>query len=166
MNAQLPDFHFDYYVDHIGVAVNSLEEGSKFYNVMGLKDFKVEEVPTEKVKVGFIEFHGDKTTKIELLEPTSDESSIAKFLKKKGPGIHHICLRVKSLKRILVELKEKNIQLIHETPVPGAHNCEVAFIHPKSCGGVLVELSEKLMGSSQGESLESSENSQEKRGES
>jgi methylmalonyl-CoA/ethylmalonyl-CoA epimerase len=144
MDISLGDFHFDYYVDHIGIAVDTLEEGIKPYQFMGLKDYKVEEVPSEKVRVGFIEFDGDKSTKIELLEPTSEDSPIAQFLKKRGPGVHHICLRVKFLDKLLKQLLESGIRLINEEPVPGAHSCKVAFVHPKSCGGVLIELSEKI----------------------
>ncbi|MBT4760648.1 MAG: methylmalonyl-CoA epimerase [Bdellovibrionaceae bacterium] len=144
MTFTLPNFHFDYHLDHIGIAVNSLEEGAQFYRFLGMKDMLIEEVASEKVRVGFIDFNGDKTTRIELLEATDDSSPIAQFIKKRGVGIHHICLRVKSLVEILKQLKDDNIRLIHETPKIGAHNCMIAFIHPSSCGGVLVELSEKM----------------------
>ncbi len=127
-------------LDHIGVATPSLDEAN-FFKLLGLPDGGVEEVPTEKVKVGF--FKTDNEATVELLEPTSDESPIAKFLDKRGPGIHHICFRVEGIDALVATLKEKGIRLINEEPRPGAHNCRVVFIHPKSTGGVLVELSEK-----------------------
>ena len=132
-------FGFD--LDHIGIAVNSIEEGQGFYKALGFTQIHTEEVPTEKVKVGMYELGND--SRIELLEPTSEDSPIAKFLAKKGPGIHHICLRVENIKEVLHNLKSQGIQLINEEPKPGAHGCQVAFVHPKSAGGVLVELSQK-----------------------
>lgn len=127
-------------LDHIGVATHSLKEAD-FFKILGLADGGVEEVPTEKVKVGFYETGNNAT--VELLEPTSDESPIAKFLDKRGPGIHHICFRVQGIDQLVSHLKAKGIRLINEEPRIGAHNCRVVFIHPKSTGGVLVELSEK-----------------------
>lgn len=105
----------------------------------------VEEVPGEKVKVGMFELDND--ARIELLEPMSSDSAIAKFLATRGPGIHHICLKVKNIRAILKTLKAQGVRLVHEEPVPGAHNCLIAFVHPKSTGGVLIELSEKQGGS-------------------
>ena len=131
-------------LDHIGVAVESLEQGRSFYEALGLGKMSVENVPTEKVNVGMFELGNN--ARIELLEPTSPDSAIAKFLSKRGPGIHHICLKVKDVRSILKTLKAQGVQLIHETPVPGAHNCLIAFIHPKSTGGVLIELSESQAG--------------------
>lgn len=128
-------------LDHIGVAVENLATGSAFYKALGFKEMHVETVPTEKVKVGMFELANQ--SRIELLEPTSPDSPIAKFLLKRGPGVHHICLKVTGLQAILDDLKKSGVQLINESPVPGAHNCMVAFIHPKSTGGVLIELSEK-----------------------
>ena len=81
---------------------------------------------------------------LELLEPTSDDSPIAKFLDKKGPGIHHVCLRVEDLEAKLKELKASGVRLINEEPKQGAHGCRIAFVHPKSTGGILLELSEKV----------------------
>ena len=131
-----------YALDHIGIAVESIEKGMEFYRALGYGDVKTEEVESEKVKVAFIPTSNGAN--LELLEATSEESPIAKFLAKKGPGIHHICLRVTDLRQVLADLKARGVRLIHDEPKKGAHNCEVAFIHPKSAGGVLVELSEKL----------------------
>ena len=131
---------FNIELDHIGIATPSIESSS-FFKILGLPDGGQEEVTSEKVKVGFYETLNKAT--IELLEPTSDESPIAKFLGKRGPGIHHICFRVKGMDALVKHLKDNNIQLINEEPRVGAHSCRVVFIHPKSTGGVLVELSEK-----------------------
>lgn len=129
-------------IDHIGVAVKNLEEGFKIYRTMGWSDFDIEEVPTEKVKVGFIKF--ENQVNIELLEPTTDDSVIAKFLTKRGPGIHHICYRVKHIEKVMETLKNEGVRLLDEKPRIGAHNCKVCFIHPASNNGVLIELSEKM----------------------
>lgn len=128
-------------LDHIGIAVESLANGKPFYEGLGLGDMHVEEVPGEKVKVGMFELDND--SRIELLEPTSPDSAVAKFLSSRGPGIHHICLRVSDIRSTLKALKAQGVKLVHEEPVQGAHNCLIAFVHPKSTGGVLIELSEK-----------------------
>ena len=128
-------------LDHIGIAVKNLEESFKFYKLMGWSSLKTETVESEKVKVGFIEFNNQ--VNIELLEATSDESPVAKFIAKRGAGIHHICFRVKNIREVMKTLKSSGVQLINAEPKMGAHNCLVAFIHPKSTGGVLIELSEK-----------------------
>lgn len=127
-------------LDHIGVATPGITEGN-FFDILGLKKGGVEEVPTEKVKVGF--YGTDNQANIELLEPTDPESPIAKFLDKRGAGVHHICFRVQGIDEVVKVLKDKGVRLINEEPRPGAHNCRVVFVHPKSAGGVLVELSEK-----------------------
>lgn len=127
-------------LDHIGIATPEIQE-SHFFKWLGLQDGGSEEVPTENVKVGF--FGTDNGANIELLEPTSPESPIAKFLDKRGPGIHHICFRVEDIDSVVEDLKSQGVRFINEEPRPGAHNCRVVFIHPKSTGGVLVELSEK-----------------------
>jgi methylmalonyl-CoA/ethylmalonyl-CoA epimerase len=128
-------------VDHIGIAVKSLEQSLSFYTeTLRLPMLGIEEVPTQKVKVAFIEV-GE--TKIELLEPTSNESPIAKFIEKRGEGIHHVALGVESIEERIADMKEKGIKMIDEVPRPGAHNTKVAFMHPKSTGGVLFEFCEK-----------------------
>jgi len=131
----------EYDLDHIGIAVKSLDEGKVFYQALGMSDMEVETVASEKVKVGF--FTLKNGSRIELLEPTSEDSTIAKYLQKRGPGIHHICLRVQNIREVMKNLKAKGIKVLSEEPKRGAHNCLVAFVHPASAGGVLVELSEK-----------------------
>ncbi len=127
-------------IDHIGIAVNSIEEASKVYTTLGLTAHGVEEVEEQKVKVAFFPC-GD--SEIELLESTSPDGPIAKFIEKKGEGIQHIALRVDNLEEALAELKAKGIRLIDETPRYGAGGARIAFLHPKSTGGVLIELSER-----------------------
>jgi methylmalonyl-CoA/ethylmalonyl-CoA epimerase len=136
----LVDFEFD----HVGIAVKSLTEGSKMYESMGLTHSSIEEVASEKVRVKMFELNNN--SRIELLEPTSVDSTVAKFLEKRGPGIHHICLRVKNIRDVLGRLKTAGVRLIHEQPFRGAHDCDVAFIHPSSAGGVLIELSQPMKG--------------------
>ncbi len=127
-------------LDHLGIAVASLSEGSKFYRSLGFTEMPTEDVPTEQVRVGFLKL--DNMASIELLEATSDESPIAKFLAMRGAGIHHVCLRVSRLDQVVSQLKAAGVRLVNETPRPGAHGCRVVFVHPASTGGVLLELSE------------------------
>ena len=127
-------------LDHIGIAVKDLAESQKFYELLGWTSMPTEVVESEKVKVGFLNM--ENKCAIELLESTSEDGPIAKFLEKRGPGIHHICLRVKDIHKTLDELKAKNIRLINSEPKVGAHNCLVAFVHPQATGGVLLELSQ------------------------
>jgi len=138
VNWTLPEFEYE--LDHIGVAVNSLDEATPFYQSLGFHSACVEEVPREKVKVAMYELGNQ--CRIELLEATHPESPIARFLQKKGPGIHHICLRVKDLESTLGFLKENHVKLINDKPQRGAHNCWVAFVHPHATKGVLIELSQ------------------------
>lgn len=127
-------------ISHIGIAVKSLEEAIPLYrDVYGLELEGIEEVPGEKVRVAFFPL-GE--TRLELLEPTSPESPIAKFIEKRGEGIHHIAYEVDQLEEKLSQFKENGIQLIHEQPKPGAHNMLIAFAHPKATGGVLTEFCE------------------------
>ncbi|KKK33265.1 lactoylglutathione lyase [Mesobacillus campisalis] len=128
-------------VDHIGVAVRSLEEALPFYtDVLRLPLLGIEEVASERVKVAFLKV-GE--VKIELLEPTSSESPIARFIEKRGEGIHHVALGVDSIQERIDELKDKGIAMIQDKPKKGAHDALVAFMHPKSTGSVLYELCEK-----------------------
>lgn len=136
----MADWLSEFELDHVGIAVSSLSEGRKLYDALGFQSMAEEVVASEKVKVGMFKL-GNKC-QIELLEPMGEESPIAKFLSKRGPGIHHICLRVKDLRQTLLRLKKENVRLINEEPRPGAHGCQVAFIHPSSTGGVLIELSQ------------------------
>ena len=126
-------------LDHIGIAVKSIDD-AKIYKALGLRIDHVEDVATQGVKTAFLSV-GDAN--IELLEPLSPQSSVAKFIEKRGEGIHHICLRVDSIEDHLERLKAQGFRLINEAPVPGAHGCRVAFLHPAAGNGVLIELSEK-----------------------
>jgi methylmalonyl-CoA epimerase len=129
-------------LDHIGIAVKSLD-AAKVYEALGLEIDHVETVETQKVKTAFLSV-GDAS--LELLEPTSPDSPVAKFIEKRGEGIHHICLRVDDIEAHLERLVAEGYRLINEAPVPGAHGCRVAFLHPSAGNGVLIELSEKVTG--------------------
>jgi methylmalonyl-CoA/ethylmalonyl-CoA epimerase len=125
-------------IDHIGIATNSIEEGlSLWQEVLGLTPDSSEEVTDQGVKVCILRV-GD--THVELLEPLSPESPVGKFLAKRGPGMHHIAIEVKDIRGSLAELKGRGARLIDETPRVGAGGCLVAFIHPSSTNGVLLEL--------------------------
>ena len=126
-------------LDHIGIAVRSLD-AVKIYESLGLSVQHVETVETQRVKTAFLSV-GDSN--LELLEPTSPDSPIAKFIDKRGEGIHHLCFRVDDIEAHLEHLKAEGYRLINEAPVPGAHGCRVAFLHPSAGNGVLIELSEK-----------------------
>lgn len=131
-------------IDHLGIAVRSIEETSRFYrDVLGLKCTGIEEVSGQKVRVAFFLIG---QVRIELLEPTAADSPIAKFLEKKGPGIHHVAYRVDDISASLEALKKSGVRLIDETPHEGAHGASIAFLHPKSTGGVLTELCEHSAG--------------------
>ena len=127
-------------LDHIGIAVRSIE-AAKIYESLGLTVDHVEIVETQKVRTAFLSV-GD--SHLELLEPTTENSAIAKFIEKRGEGIHHLCFRVDDIEAHLAKLKSEGYRLIDEAPVPGAHGCRVAFLHPAAGNGVLIELSEKI----------------------
>jgi methylmalonyl-CoA epimerase len=127
-------------LDHIGIAVRSLD-AARIYEDLGLTVEHVETVETQRVRTAFLSV-GD--SQLELLEPTSPDSAIARFIEKRGEGIHHICLRVDDIEAHLGALQAKGYRLINEHPVPGAHGCRVAFLHPAAGNGVLIELSEKI----------------------
>ncbi|OQX71828.1 MAG: methylmalonyl-CoA epimerase [Candidatus Cloacimonas sp. 4484_275] len=127
-------------ISHIGIAVKNLEEAIQFYEKLGLKVDSIEEVPSQKVRVAFIQI-GE--VRIELLEATSEESPIAKYIEKRGEGIHHLALETDNLRQSLKETEEKGIRLIDKEPRKGAHNADIAFVHPKSSHGVLLELCEE-----------------------
>ncbi|MCD6163272.1 MAG: methylmalonyl-CoA epimerase [candidate division Zixibacteria bacterium] len=127
-------------IDHIGIAVKQISDSMEFYSsALGLKLGGTEEVPERHLKVGFIEIG---STRIELIESTSDESAIAKYIEKKGGGLHHICLSVDNIVEALTHMKNKGFKLIDNEPKDGAEGSKVAFVHPKSAGGVLIELKE------------------------
>ena len=125
-------------IDHIGIAVGNLEDSLRFFrDALGLELDPPEDVPSQRVRAHFLQA-GEAA--VELVEPTADDSPIAKFIAKRGPGLHHVALRVDDIVAALAELKAKGVRLIDEVPRPGAHNSLVAFIHPSSTHGVLVEL--------------------------
>lgn len=127
-------------LNHIGIAVQSIAEHQSFYEGnLGLEFEGFEDVPSQKVRVAFFRA-GD--VRLELLEPTSPESTIAKFIEKRGEGLHHLAYTVDDIQTRIAELKESGLRMIDETPRGGAHHMQIAFLHPKSSGGVLTELCE------------------------
>ena len=128
-------------IDHIGVAVKNIDEALKFWeDTLGIKCHGTEEVAEQKVKTAFLPVDD---TEFELLEGTSEDSPITKFIEKKGEGLQHIAIRVDNIEEALKELKEKGVRLIDETPRYGAGGAKIAFIHPKASGGVLLELCQR-----------------------
>jgi methylmalonyl-CoA/ethylmalonyl-CoA epimerase len=129
-----------YKIDHVGVAVASIDSALEIYRALGLSETRREVVPGQRVEVAFLpvgESH------VELLEPTSPDSPVAKFLEKRGGGIHHLCFAVEDLEAALADLSQRGFRLIHTSPVAGAGGKRVAFLHPEAGGGVLIELAEK-----------------------
>ena len=126
-------------LDHIGIAVESIAEGRRLYEALGLAVEGEEEVSTQGVRVAFLPV-GDG--RLELLEPMTPDSPIARHLEKRGPGLHHISLRVEDIRQSMADLRERGFELLSQEPQPGAHGCLVAFVHPRSTGGVLLELSQ------------------------
>ncbi len=128
------------HIEHIGIAVASLENAIQFYEkVLGLKCYKVEVVPDQKVRTAFF-MAGE--TKIELLESTDPEGPVAKFIEKRGEGLHHIAFSVNDIENKLLSAGQQGIKLIDEKPRKGADGLDIAFLHPKSTSGVLIELCE------------------------
>ena len=126
-------------LDHLGIAVASIDSGLAIYTALGIEVEGIEEVADQKVRVAFLPV-GD--ARIELLEPTDDTSPIARHLERRGPGLHHICLRVPDIRAAMEQLAGEGYRLLSEEPLQGAHGCLVCFVHPKSAGGVLIELSQ------------------------
>lgn len=127
-------------INHIGIAVHSIAKHHDFYEqVLGAEFESIEEVSSQKVRVGFYKL---ADVRLELLEPTDPSSAVAVFLEKRGEGLHHIAYTVSDLESRLAALKSGGIRLIDETPRPGAHRTRIAFLHPKSTCGVLTELCE------------------------
>lgn len=125
-------------INHLGIATNGIEDALKFWSeALGLENVHTEVVEDQKVRVAMLPL-GE--SRIELLEPTSDDSPISKFLEKRGGGIHHIAVEVDDIEASLAQLKAKGARLIDETPRIGAEGCLVAFVHPSSANGVLLEL--------------------------
>lgn len=128
-------------IDHLGIAVGSVEEGKKFWtDVLGLEFEGSETVEEQKVTTAFFPV-GE--SEVELLESTAPDGPVAKFIEKKGAGFQHVAFRVADINEALAELKEKGIKLIDETPRIGAGGAKIAFLHPKATGGVLVELCQR-----------------------
>ncbi len=129
------------YIEHIGIAVKDLESSIKYYeDVLGLSCYSIEEVKDQKVKTAFFQIG---QTKLELLESTSEDGPIGKFIEKKGEGIHHLAFAVDNIENQLEDASSKGVRLIDSKPRSGAEGLEIAFLHPKSTHGVLTELCEK-----------------------
>jgi methylmalonyl-CoA/ethylmalonyl-CoA epimerase len=130
------------FVDHIGIAVRDLDEGIALYGgLLGLELERIEEVPQENVKVAFLKLdRAGALGHVELLAPLSDEGNIAAFIERKGPGLHHIAFAAENIPLVLERCREAGMRLIDETPRIGAGGKQIAFLHPKSGGGVLIEV--------------------------
>ena len=125
-------------INHLGIATKGIDEALKFWaDALGLENVHTETVEDQKVRIAMLPL-GE--SRIELLEPTSEDSPISKFLEKRGGGIHHIAVEVEDIAASLANLKARGIRLIDETPRTGAEGCLVAFVHPSSANGVLLEL--------------------------
>lgn len=132
----------DCHLDHIAIAVENLEQSKKFYELLGLKFVHDEPVEEQKVMTSFA--YLDNRARVELLESTDSEGPIGKYITKKGAGLHHLCFRVPDIEAKQKFMQEHGIRFIYEEPKAGADKCLINFIHPKSTGGVLIELSQKL----------------------
>ena len=127
-------------VNHIGIAVRSIDAQRAFYEgALGAVFEGVEEVPDQKVRVGFFRVHD---VRLELLEPTDPSSTVAAFLEKRGEGLHHVAYTVEGIEERIAELKRSGLRMIDDAPRPGAHHMRIAFLHPRSTFGVLTELCE------------------------
>jgi methylmalonyl-CoA/ethylmalonyl-CoA epimerase len=126
-------------LDHIGIAVESIADARRFYEALGLTVAGEEEVASQGVRVAFLPV-GD--SRLELLEPMSETSPIARHLARRGAGLHHLCLRVPDIREAMARLAGEGYELLSEAPQVGAHECLVCFVHPRSSGGVLIELSQ------------------------
>jgi methylmalonyl-CoA epimerase len=130
-------------ISHLGIATKSIDEALKFWqDALGLENVHTETVEDQKVRVAMLPI-GD--TRIELLEATADDSPIAKFVEKRGGGIHHIAVEVENIEETLAKLKREGTRLIDESPRQGAEDCLIAFVHPSSANGVLLELIQKQL---------------------
>lgn len=125
-------------IDHLGVAVHSIDEARQFWETLGLQVSEIEEVPREGVRVAFLPVG---QSAIELLEPIGSDSPIGRFLESHGPGLHHLCLATDSIHADDARLRDAGIELLRAQPTRGAGGCWVQFVHPRSAGGVLLELS-------------------------
>ncbi len=136
-------------LNHVAIVVEDLAAALPFFrDLLGLPLARVADIPAEAVRVAFFPMEGGE---IELVQPTTPDSGVARFLARRGPGLHHICVEVEDLEATLERLRAAGVQLIHETPLLGSDGTRYAFIHPRSAFGVLVELYERLEGGSPGE---------------
>lgn len=134
-------FNKDFFLDHVAIAVKNLDRSQKIYEDLGLKfNSKREVVESQSVTTAFA--HVDEHAHLELLSPLNESGPIQKFIEKNGEGIHHMCFKVPDVVKKSEELKALGYTLIYPAPVPGANNCLVNFVHPKSTGGVLIEISQ------------------------
>jgi methylmalonyl-CoA/ethylmalonyl-CoA epimerase len=125
-------------INHVAVVVDDMEKSLSFWrDALGIPLHELRDVPAEKSQVAFLPLAG---AEVELVQPTTDDSGIAKYLAKRGPGMHHLCLEVDDIEGMMAVLREKNIRLINEQPRVAADGKKYAFVHPESTGGVLVEL--------------------------
>ncbi len=130
-------------IDHVAIIVRDIEQALLFYrNTLGIMPSEIKEVPTEQVRIAFLPIGGPGGSEIELIEPTTPDSSLAKFLEKRGEGLHHICLEVEDIDAALAEMQEKGIPVLDKQPRIAAEGRAI-FIHPRAANGVLVELVEK-----------------------
>lgn len=127
-------------LDHIGIAVEDLDAAIETYRTLGFTAEAVEDIPGFGVKVAFLPMESGS---VELVQPVKDDSAMAKYLEKKGQGIHHLCFEVADIRAELARLEAAGVQLVDKVPRQGAHGTLVAFLHPKSTGGVLIELAQK-----------------------
>ena len=143
MSQKLQDRLQDCHLDHVAIAVQNIDMAQKIYQAIGV-DFEPEQeiVESQAVRTAFGRL--DQRAKLELLEPHGESGPIHRFLEKHGPGIHHLCFRVRDVAAKCEELKGAGLVLVYQAPVKGAHDCLINFIHPKSTGGVLIELSQSL----------------------
>jgi methylmalonyl-CoA epimerase len=131
-------------VDHIAIIVRNIEQALIFYrDILGIMPGEIKEVPTEQVRIAFLPMGGPDGSEIELIEPTSTDSSLSKFLEKRGEGLHHICLEVDDIDTALVEMQEKGTPVLDKQPRIAAEGRAI-FIHPKAANGVLLELVERV----------------------
>lgn len=132
-------------LDHVGIAVNDLDAGARFWQILGLSQSGQDEANEEQgVNIRFIGTSAGEPPKLELLEPTGEDTPIGRFIAKRGEGVQQLAFEVDDLESLLVELADAGVSLINETPQSGADGTRIAFVHPKSTGGVLVELLERV----------------------
>jgi methylmalonyl-CoA/ethylmalonyl-CoA epimerase len=130
------------HVDHVGIAVADLDEGIRLYrDLLGLELERIEELPRENVKVAFLKLHrGGAPGHLELLAPLGEEGAVARHLRKRGPGLHHLAVAVRDIERVMDSCRAAGLQLLDEVPRTGAGGQRICFLHPRSGGGVLIEL--------------------------